>query len=50
MEMKIVIAALVGAVTLVVGAYLLLRNARERRKFRLRQQGRGKNVAVMPVE
>ena len=44
METRIVIAVSVAAVMLALGAYLLLRNARERRKFRLRQQGRGKSV------
>lgn len=50
MEMRIVVAASVGAAMLAVCVWLLLRSMRERRKFRLRQAGRGKSVTVVPAE
>jgi hypothetical protein len=50
MEMRIIVAAALGVALLLICAWLLTRNMRERRKFRMRQQGRGKNVESAPAE
>lgn len=50
MEYRFVVAASVGVAALLVCTWLLLRNMRERRKFRLRQQGRGKHTATVQAE
>jgi hypothetical protein len=50
MEMRILVAAALGALTVLAGAWFIVRSIRERRKFRLRQQGRGKSANVAPAE
>lgn len=50
MEMRYIIAASAGTALLAICIWLIVRNIRERRKFRLRQQGRGKNTAAAPAE
>ena len=50
MEPRYILAAVLLAAVLIVIAWLLTRKVRERRKFRIRQQGRGKSVEVNPAE
>jgi hypothetical protein len=50
MEDRIIAAAAIGALTLAVAGWLLLRKLADRRRFKLRQMGRGKNEAAAPAE
>lgn len=50
MELRYILAAKLIAVIVIVAIWFLTRKARERRKFRLRQQGRGKSVEQVPAE
>jgi hypothetical protein len=50
MEDRIVAAAAIGLVTLVAAGWLALRKIADRRRFKERQMGRGKNGETMPVD
>ena len=50
MEQRYILAALLIAALVMVAVWFLTRKAQERRKFRLRKQGRGKSIEQIPVE
>jgi hypothetical protein len=50
MEQRYILAAMLIAAIVTVAVWFLTKKARERRRFRLRQQGRGKPMKQIPAE
>jgi uncharacterized membrane protein SpoIIM required for sporulation len=50
MEMREIVALTIAGAMVVIIAGFAVRHFQERRKFKIRQQGRGKNSGVLPAE